>query len=125
MDHISIPVLDAERTRAFFSAALTPLGWRCRGFRAGVYVGFEKPGAPVLYFHVSDAVQPVHLAFCAADEAQVRAFYEAALTAGGEDNGAPGPRPDYGPDYYAAFVYDRDGHNVEAVVGGVRQAAPS
>ena len=119
MDHISVPVKDAAKTRDFYEAALAPLGWRCSGFRAGVYVGFKKPGSPALYFHVSDTVGATHLAFKASTAEQVAEFHRAGLAAGGRDNGAPGPRPAYGKDYYAAFVYDPDGHNVEAVVGGV------
>jgi predicted lactoylglutathione lyase len=82
-------------------------------------VGFKKPGATALYFQQSDQVCRIHLAFIATSRAEVTAFHTAALNAGGTDNGCPGPRPDYGKDYYAAFVLDPDGHNVEAVLGGV------
>lgn len=119
MDHISVPVRDAAKTRDFYEATLAPLGWRCSGFRAGMYVGFKKAGSPALYFQVSETVSAVHLAFKASDSEQVAEFHRAALAAGGRDNGAPGPRPASGKDYYAGFVYDPDGHNVEAVVGGV------
>ena len=87
--------------------------------RPGVYVGFNKPGSPALYFHVTEHVQAARLAFKAASCEQVAAFHRAALDAGGRDNGAPGPRPNYGAAYFAAFAYDPDGHNVEAVVDGV------
>jgi catechol 2,3-dioxygenase-like lactoylglutathione lyase family enzyme len=123
MDHISIPIRDTASTRAFYEACLEPLGWRLRGTRSGRYVGFDKGGSPVLYFGVSEAPSPVHLALVARDERAVRAFFEAALANGGKDNGPPGPRPDYGAGYYAAFVLDPDGHNIEAVVGGVHRAA--
>lgn len=123
MDHISIPIADTTATQAFYEACLAPLGWRLRGTRPGRFVGFDKIGSPVLYFNVSDAVSPTHLAFVASDEDAVLAFFEAALANGGRDNGSPGLRPDYGDNYYAAFVLDPDGHNVEAVVGGVYQAA--
>jgi len=119
MDHITLPIADAARTRAFYEAALQPLGWTCIGIRPGVYVGFKKPGSPALYFQVLEHVQPTHLAFKAASRDQVVAFYRAALDAGGRDNGAPGPRPSYGAGSFAAFAYDLDGHNIEAVVGGV------
>lgn len=119
MDHVSVPIADTERTRAFYEAALRPLGWTCSGMRPGAYVGFKKPGSPAMYFQVSERVAAVHLAFKAASHAEVAAFHRAALDAGGRDNGAPGPRPDYGASYFAAFAYDPDGHNVEAVVGGV------
>lgn len=119
MDHISVPVRDADKTRVFYEATLGPLGWSLCGYRAGVYVGFKKPGSPALYFQVSDTVSAVHLAFKASAAEQVAQFHRAALAAGGRDNGAPGPRPAYGKGYHAAFVYDPDGHNVEAVMGGV------
>jgi len=120
MDHLSIPITDAARTREFYTAALDPLGWACTGFRAGVYVGFKKPGCPALYFHVTPEVAArTHLAFKAATREQVVAFHREAVRAGGEDHGEPGPRPDYGSEYYAAFVLDPDGHNMEAVLGGV------
>lgn len=122
MDHISIPITDTTATRIFYEACLAPLGWRLRGTRNGRSVGFDKPGSPVLYLVVAKATSPVHLAFVASHEQAVRAFYEAALASGGTDNGAPGPRPSYGAGYHAAFVLDPDGHNVEAVVGGVHQA---
>ena len=110
---------DVTQTRDFYEAVLTPLGWACSGFRDGVYVGFKKPGSPALYFHVTDEVCPMHLAFKGSAVDQVAEFHRAGLVAGGHDNGPPGPRPDYGKDYYAAFVHDPDGHNVEVVVGGV------
>jgi catechol 2,3-dioxygenase-like lactoylglutathione lyase family enzyme len=119
MDHISLPITDTARTRAFYEAALQPLGWTCSGMRPGAYVGFKKPGSPALYFYVTERVQSSHLAFKATSHEQVAAFHRAALDAGGRDNGAPGPRPSYGAGYFAAFAYDLDGHNVEAVVGGV------
>jgi catechol 2,3-dioxygenase-like lactoylglutathione lyase family enzyme len=119
MDHISIAVSDVARTKSFYELVLKPLGWDCSGFRAGVYVGFKKPGSPALYFNASAVVAPAHLAFKAESEEQVMAFHRAALDAGGTDNGGPGPRPAYGAGYYAAFALDADGHNVEAVLGGV------
>lgn len=119
LDHITVPVRDVVKTREFYEAALRPLGWRSSGFREGMYVGFKKPGSPALYFRVTDTVTTSHLAFKASTAEQVADFHRAALALGGRDNGAPGPRPDYGKDYYAAFVFDPDGHNVEAVVNGV------
>jgi catechol 2,3-dioxygenase-like lactoylglutathione lyase family enzyme len=119
MDHISIGVLDVARTKSFYERLLEPLGWACSGFRAGVFAGFKKSGSPALYFKQSSSISPAHLAFKAATPEQVAAFHRAALAAGGVDNGAPGPRPGSGSEYYAAFAFDLDGHNVEAVVGGV------
>jgi catechol 2,3-dioxygenase-like lactoylglutathione lyase family enzyme len=119
MDHISVSVIDVDRTKAFYEAILVPLGWACSGWRADVYVGFKKAGSPALYFGSAERTTQVHLAFKADSEEKVQAFHRAALDAGGADNGKPGPRPDSGATYYAAFVLDPDGHNVEAVVGGV------
>lgn len=119
LDHISIPVADVARTRDFYEAVLTTLGWKCSGFRDGLYVAFKKDGSPALYFNPADKVGVVHLAFKARSEDEVQAFFDAGLAAGGADNGPPGPRPDYGQSYYACFVFDPDGHNVEAVMGGV------
>ena len=119
MDHVSVPVTDVARTKSFYEAVLTPLGWTCSGFRADRYVGFKKRGSPALYFGATDRTVQVHLAFKADTEEQVKAFHRAALAAGGADNGSPGPRPGSGPTYYASFVLDPDGHNIEAVVGGV------
>jgi catechol 2,3-dioxygenase-like lactoylglutathione lyase family enzyme len=119
MDHISVPVTDVTRTKAFYEAILTPLGWTCSGWRADYYVGFKKTGSPALYFQAAERTARVHLAFKADSETKVQEFHRAALGAGGADNGKPGPRPDSGSSYYAAFALDPDGHNVEAVVGGV------
>jgi catechol 2,3-dioxygenase-like lactoylglutathione lyase family enzyme len=119
MDHISVPVTNVARTKTFYEAILTPLGWTCSGWRADVYVGFKKRGSPALYFGATDRTAQVHLAFKADSAEKVKEFHRAALDAGGADNGKPGPRPGYGASYYAAFALDPDGHNIEAVVGGV------
>ncbi|GAB4557114.1 MAG: VOC family protein [Haliangiales bacterium] len=119
MDHISLPISDVTRSKTFYEATLAPLGWACSGWRDGLFVGFKKPGAPALYLNVASATAPAHLAFKAETEAEVQAFFQAGQAAGGVDNGAPGPRTSYGPSYYAAFLLDPDGHNIEAVVGGV------
>lgn len=119
MDHLSIPIANATRTRLFYEAALHPLGWTCSGWRENIFVAFKKLGSPALYLNVSSEVVPVHLAFRAQTEIQIGDFYRNALNAGGSDNGPPGARPDFGQSYFAAFVLDPDGHNIEAVLGGV------
>ena len=115
IDHVVLGVRDVAASRAFYERALAPLG-------VGVvldfpgYVSFGEQGRP--WFFVADGREPtrqVHVAFGAADRATVDAFHAAALAAGGVDNGAPGPRPQYHPDYYGAFVFDPDGNNIEAV----------
>jgi catechol 2,3-dioxygenase-like lactoylglutathione lyase family enzyme len=114
-DHIGFPVRDPAKTRAFYTAALAPLGIGVAMEFPGV-IAFGKPGRPQLWFG-GQASPPtgLHLAFTAANRAEVRAFYAAAIAAGATDNGAPGLRPHYHPNYYGAFVLDPDGHNVEAV----------
>jgi catechol 2,3-dioxygenase-like lactoylglutathione lyase family enzyme len=119
LDHVTVGVSDLERSRAFYEAALTPLGLD----RA---VAPEALPGQVLFgnehrewaFVISTTYQtgaPVHVAFGAGSVEQVQAFHAAALAAGGTDNGAPGPRPQYSERYYGAFVLDPDGHNIEAV----------
>ena len=87
------------------------------GPRDAESAGFGPPGAPALWLHATADAQPggVHLAFAAAARPAVAEFHAAGLRVGGRDNGGPGPRPDYGPHYYAAFLADPDGNNIEAV----------
>ncbi|WP_294048852.1 VOC family protein [Sphingopyxis sp.] len=115
-DHISIPVSDFERSRTFYQAALAPLGVEQRFVASERFVaGFGKD--KVAFFIAGDRVgaTTVHMAFAAESREQVDAFYVAALAAGGRDNGAPGLRPKYHAGYYAAFVIDPHGNNIEAV----------
>ncbi len=121
LDHVSINASDHARSLAFYEAALAPLGYAPRMEPAPGIVGFFpasfSEGGAVGSFWVTNR-QPVsagHIAFAAPDRATVDAFHRAALAAGGRDNGPPGPRPTYHPDYYGAFVLDPDGVNVEAV----------
>jgi catechol 2,3-dioxygenase-like lactoylglutathione lyase family enzyme len=115
LDHIGIAVSDSGRSKEFFSKALAPLGITLVQEVEG-WAGFGRDGKPELWFGQGETPQrPMHIAFTAADRAQVRAFHEAALLAGGKDNGAPGLRPIYHPNYYGAYVIGPDGHNVEAV----------
>lgn len=122
LDHIGISVSDLERSAAFYRAALAPLGMELLAeLPASVtgsvaFAGFGE--APKPEFWISQTrpnVPPVHVAFRAHDRAVVDAFHQAALQAGGRDNGAPGLRPHYHRNYYGAFVLDPDGHNIEAV----------
>jgi catechol 2,3-dioxygenase-like lactoylglutathione lyase family enzyme len=115
-DHVGLAVADFTRSVRFYGAALEPLGYRLESHDPqGGSAGFGSPGVPQLWLGGGKPTSPVHLAFRAPDRASVRRFHEAALAAGGKDNGKPGPRPAYGEHYYAAFVLDPDGHNVEAV----------
>ena len=121
IDHVSLTVSDYERARAFYLAALKPLGVSAlmevsaeqTGGVASVGLGEDRP---VFWLAGGEEVSgPMHLAFTATTRAEVDAFHAAALAAGGRDNGAPGVRPHYHPNYYGAFVLDADGVNVEAV----------
>lgn len=118
IDHMSVKVQDVEGAKAFYEAALAPLGY-VRGieYPGGLQLRIEGEPGDVWVAPLPEGAKPVpaHFAFLAKDADQVRAFYEAALAAGGIDNGAPGPR-DYHPGYYAAFVYDPEGNNVEALI---------
>ena len=118
IDHVSIKVKDVEQAKAFYEAALAPLGY-ARGieYPGGMQLLVEGEPGDVWVAPLPEGAEavPTHVALRAADTAAVDAFYEAALAAGGTDNGAPGPR-DYHPGYYAAFVYDPEGNNIEAVI---------
>lgn len=113
-DHLGINVSDFPRSRAFYLAALAPLGISLfKGTPDWALIG--KDGK-LLWIGAAGPVQKdFHMAFTAASRAEVDAFHKAALAAGGTDHGAPGLRPHYGPHYYAAFVLDPDGYNLEAV----------
>jgi catechol 2,3-dioxygenase-like lactoylglutathione lyase family enzyme len=121
--HVSIGVRDVEVSKSFYDAALEPLGYKCvRAARSMAGYGY---GTDLISFWIVSAEHPIpadeksglHFCFAAPDAAAVDAFHTAALRAGGQDNGAPGPRPIYSPDYYAAFIIDPDGYRIEAYYG--------
>lgn len=120
LDHIGLSVSDYASAKAFYTAALQPLGITLMmEFGRDVtgtsdVAGFGRH-KPYFWIATGGATTPIHIAFGAATRAEVDAFYKAALAAGAKDNGAPGIRAHYHPDYYGAFVLDPDGHNVEAV----------
>jgi catechol 2,3-dioxygenase-like lactoylglutathione lyase family enzyme len=115
IDHIGIAVSNYQRSKEFFRNALAPLGIELVMEVEG-WAGMGKGGKPEFWFGEHTAPHtPIHLAFLAASREQVRAFYSAALAAGGQDNGPPGIREVYHPSYYGAFVIAPDGHNIEAV----------
>lgn len=115
-DHVGLKVKDLEAGVSFYTAALAPLG-RVLCARENTYAGFGPKGAPALWLHAWDgkAGPGAHLAFKAVDRTAVDRFYREGLKAGGKDNGKPGLRTEYSPNYYAAFLIDPDGNNVEAV----------
>jgi catechol 2,3-dioxygenase-like lactoylglutathione lyase family enzyme len=121
LDHIGFPVSDFARSKAFYAQVLAPLGYRLvmevslSEDGADGYAGFGLE-RPQFWIGTGKPLQGrLHVAFAAKTRADVCAFHEAALAAGGSDNGAPGLRPHYHENYYGAFVLDPDGHNIEAV----------
>ena len=111
-DHIGLRVKDVKAALRFYKAALEPLGH----VPDDSGIGFGPRGEPALWLHAGgQAGGGAHIAFRAADRQAVDRFYAAGLKAGGRDNGKPGLRADYSPNYYAAFLLDPDGNNVEAI----------
>lgn len=125
LDHLTIVVSDIERSKAFYLAALAPLGYvtimeltreQIPTLPVDKTIGLGVGGKPDLWLRPSaEGSTPTHIALRADDRATVDAFHGAALAAGAEDNGAPGPRPHYHASYYGAFVLDPDGYNLEVV----------
>ena len=115
-DHVGLKVSDLARSVRFYKAALGALG-HALGAEGDGYAGLGPAGAPALwlYAHKGPIGDGTHVAFVARDRAAVARFHAQGLAAGGRDNGAPGPRKEYSDTYYAAFLLDPDGHNVEAV----------
>jgi predicted lactoylglutathione lyase len=111
--HASLAVSDYKKSKSFFERSLAPLGYRSN-MEHGEAAGFNDGKNTDFWISRETTVIPTHLAFEAKSREQVEAFYQAALASGGKDNGAPGYR-DYWPGYYAAFVLDPDGNNIEAV----------
>ena len=122
IDHLGLSVADYGAAKRFYSAALAPLGLELgreypKSVTGDFDVGMFGPGGQALFIVAGGgkATPPVHLAFSAPSRAAVDAFHAAAITAGGRDNGPPGIRKHYHANYYAAFVFDPDGNNIEAV----------
>jgi len=114
IDHIGFGVSDVEKSKEFYIKCLKPLGIELIK-EEGKNVGFGNNGkAPFWFGPNNEASKKIHIAFSAENRNQVDEFYKAAIAAGGRDNGAPGIREIYAPNYYAAFVFDPDGHNIEA-----------
>jgi catechol 2,3-dioxygenase-like lactoylglutathione lyase family enzyme len=121
--HISIGVRDIDRSKRFYDAVLEPLGYKC--LRAARTLQGYGYGRGRIFFWVFSAERPVpadeksglHFCFAAPNADAVDAFHAVALRSDGQDNGAPGLRPEYSPDYYAAFIIDPDGYRIEAYCG--------
>lgn len=116
IDHVSIHVSDIDRAKKFYARALEPLGYLLAVEFADYKVaGFAAEGKTDLWLSGSGVSQTSHVAFSAPNRSTVEAFYDAAIEAGARDNGKPGYRKNYTPGYYAAFILDPDGHNIEVV----------
>ncbi|QDZ27079.1 VOC family protein [Noviherbaspirillum sp. UKPF54] len=122
IDHTGVVVSDFDRSKRFYSAALKPIGFDLLAeFPAAItghadVAGFGEPPKPEFWISLGTPNKPaVHIAFRVKSRGDVDAFYSAAIEAGGVDNGPPGIRAHYHPNYYGAFVLDPDGHNIEAV----------
>ena len=121
--HVSIGVTDIDRSKRFYEAALEPLGYKClRAARTLLGYGYGRDSIAlwiVQFEHPvpADEKSGLHFCFAAANAAAVDSFHVAALRSGARDNGAPGLRPEYSPDYYAAFIIDPDGYRIEAYYG--------
>jgi len=115
IDHTGLTVADVASSKAFYRAALGPLGYALI-MEWEQYAGFGVPPKPDFWIGQGKPnVPPIHVAFRAQNRKEVDAFYKAAMAAGGRDNGPPGLRPHYHENYYGAFVLDPDGHNIEVV----------
>ena len=118
LDHIGVPVSNFEQSKRFYTEALLPLGYELIMEPSVSAAGFGRWGKPDFWIGQGEPGQAFHIAFAADDRATVDAFHEAAIAAGGRDNGGPGLRPQYHPSYYGAFVFDPDSNNIEAVCHG-------
>lgn len=113
--HTSIPVSDYAKSKEFYSKVLAPLGYT-QNMEMGESAGFNDGINTDFWITAKkEGVVKIHVAFSAKNKKEVEAFYAAALAAGAKDNGAPGYRKEYWPGYYAAYIHDPDGHNIEAV----------
>jgi len=113
IDHVTLHVSNIERSKAFYLAALAPLGYKMM-MDYGKAVGFGATN-PDLWLSEKEDAKATHIALAADSTQTVDEFHKAALAAGGKDNGAPGIRADYSPTYYAAYMHDPDGNNIEVV----------
>ena len=125
IDHVSIGVRDLAAAKRFYDAVLQPLGYNCLSESAGS-LGYGRDSAGLWVSAVAHPVPAdpdsgLHVCFAAPSRKGVDAFHAAALRTGGRDNGKPGLRADYGPDYYAAFAIDPDGYRIEAYCGAAEK----
>mgnify|MGYP002626502350 CR=1 FL=1 len=118
IDHITIRVSDLKNSKDFYEKAFSPLGFKVSFGEEGIFWAFDSGNGTlfeIAQYEGKTPLTPVHVAFRVKDTEKVQEFHRAALGAGAKDNGAPGPRPQYTENYYACFVLDPDGHNIEAM----------
>ncbi|OWV77884.1 lactoylglutathione lyase [Rhizobium sp. R635] len=119
IDHMTVAVSDLSKSKLFYEKAFLPLGYRLAFGKENVFWAFDIGNGCLFEIQQAESPPPltrIHVAFRARSKAEVDAFHHAALDAGARDNGGPGPRPEYAPDYYACFVLDPDGYNIEATI---------
>ncbi len=117
-DHVSIKVSDLEKSKEFYEKSFAPLGYKVSFGKDGIFHAFDigKGFLFEIFQHKSnEPITSTHTAFRAEGQEMVRAFYSAAIEVGATDNGKPGPRPNYTKNYYACFILDPDGHNIEVM----------
>jgi catechol 2,3-dioxygenase-like lactoylglutathione lyase family enzyme len=119
IDHITIEVSDLQISKSFYERAFEPLGYRLSFGKEGVFWAFDVGDGSLFEIQHTGSKPPLthlHVALRVQSRTEVDSFYHAALQAGAKDNGAPGPRPEYAANYYACFVLDPDGYNIEAMI---------
>lgn len=121
IDHVTLQVSDLARSKLFYEKAFAGLGYRIAFGKEGIFWAFDIDDGlfEIMQSEASPPLTRVHVALRVKSKADVDEFHRAALAAGGRDNGPPGPRPEYTPNYYASFVLDPDGYNIEAMIDEV------
>lgn len=117
LEHVSIPVKDHAKAKRLYAAILTPLGYKAK-YELEDSTGFMEGGHTSIWIMQKSEMSPIHVAVLGKSKKAVEEFHATALSEGASDNGAPGFRTDYGDNYYAAFIHDFDGNNIEACFFG-------
>jgi len=118
IDHITILVSDLKKSKHFYEKAFAPLGFKVSFGEEEIFWAFDIGNGAlfeIAQYKGEVPLTPIHIAFRTENSEKIQEFHKAAISAGAKDNGAPGPRPQYTENYYACFVHDLDGHNIEAM----------
>src|SRR3989344_788842 len=123
IDHVMIEVSNLKKSKDFYEKAFQHLGYKIAFGEEGIFWAFNIGEGlfEIMQSESKKVINTVHIAFKVKNKEQIHKFYEAAIKAGGKDNGKPGPCPEYTKTYYASFVFDLDGHNVEAMIDKPRK----